>query len=369
MHHASTHHAMDRELSDYDGQEYDDLGYDGLDLGYDGSIPSAPVVTTTPAARKVQNQLADFFSRFLFPSTGAGLSTSVAPPHSKFIRDDEVKFSAQDFAELVSGKSLGAGAFGTTKVVSDKKGKSTYVLKTMPKSKVTEEDFINEVNVLKQVQHGCGPHLLCYTSQFEDATNYYILTDFLGGYVPLDAYIKNTPDNERWKNIEAIYLNLILGLKDLHESGVAHRDIKPSNILIDPVTKHIKYIDFGLSCIAAECPAAPIGGTPDYMAPEIYFDLKVDEYKVPLNFATYQLGDIWSLAITMIEYILGEQSFEDAIVKATVQYPGATDKGKINWMAFIPTRFTRKHPGIVRNIGQMLNVDYAHRAFPKTYTL
>ena len=33
----------------------------------------------------------------------------------------------------------------------------------------------------------------------------------------------------------------------MHSKGICHRDLKPDNIMIDPVAKKIKIIDFGLA--------------------------------------------------------------------------------------------------------------------------
>lgn len=33
----------------------------------------------------------------------------------------------------------------------------------------------------------------------------------------------------------------------MHKKGVSHRDIKPDNIMVNPKTKKIKIIDFGIA--------------------------------------------------------------------------------------------------------------------------
>lgn len=33
----------------------------------------------------------------------------------------------------------------------------------------------------------------------------------------------------------------------MHSKGVSHRDIKPDNIMVDPLNKKIKIIDFGIA--------------------------------------------------------------------------------------------------------------------------
>lgn len=66
--------------------------------------------------------------------------------------------------------------------------------------------------------------------------------------------------------------NILMGLKDCHESGVIHRDIKPQNIIVDVHTYQMKLIDFGLSLQAEKGSKVCRNkcGTVGYMAPEVF---------------------------------------------------------------------------------------------------
>ena len=66
-----------------------------------------------------------------------------------------------------------------------------------------------------------------------------------------------------------------MGLAAIHQAGVIHRDIKPANILIDASTTPgtPRVADFGIARIcdaAASTRSTLSGGTPLYMAPEVY---------------------------------------------------------------------------------------------------
>jgi serine/threonine protein kinase len=54
-----------------------------------------------------------------------------------------------------------------------------------------------------------------------------------------------------------------LGASAAHRLAVYHYDIKPLNLLVEPVSRRAKLIDFGVSATARG-----VGGTPAYMAPE-----------------------------------------------------------------------------------------------------
>jgi serine/threonine protein kinase len=252
--------------------------------------------------------------------------------------------------DYTPGKILGTGAFGETRLIHDKKNNSTYVLKRIPKEKTDKKMLLNEVNILRHLQDVCGPHLLCYVDYEDDPTDtaYTIITEYLGPYVTLESFIKNTSDKDRWAVIRPVFTNLLLGLQDLHNANVAQRDLKPSNILFNPKNNAIKIIDFGLSCYAKECDTAPVAGTAIYMSPEM-------SRGNSFNLSQYEKLDIWSLAVTMLEYILGMDNFDrawDAVKSAP------------NILKILPRAFTRNYPDIVLALKKMLVESTNNRALP-----
>ncbi|CAD8087926.1 unnamed protein product [Paramecium sonneborni] len=87
-------------------------------------------------------------------------------------------------------------------------------------------------------------------------------------------------------DVPLVMINLLTGLKHLHEQNIVHRDIKLQNILfLDAQNANtLKIADFGLSCFKQQIPYYnPRCGTPGYTAPEVYsqqciYDEKVDIY-------------------------------------------------------------------------------------------
>jgi serine/threonine protein kinase len=86
------------------------------------------------------------------------------------------------------------------------------------------------------------------------------------------------------------FTQLCVGLKILHDKGIAHRDIKPENVMMDEGL--LKYIDFGFACVEDECFKNPNLGTPMYASPDLL------KKKAPENFQTILKRDIYALGIT-----------------------------------------------------------------------
>lgn len=84
---------------------------------------------------------------------------------------------------------------------------------------------------------------------------------------------------------------LLEGLDYMHSRGVMHRDIKPFNVLINPATKQLKIIDFGLAeyYFPSKENNTKVASL-YYKAPELYlsntqYDYRVDTWAVGMILA------------------------------------------------------------------------------------
>ena len=163
-------------------------------------------------------------------------------------------------------KYIGGGAFGQVYMagtaVRNEAGEltgvtNTIAIKRIPKESTPLQWVRDEVDILTILQPKCNQYIICYENFHEDADNYYIMTEFVGGdregleYRSLkDVVTKDfKPDPI---TMGTIVINLIKGLQVIHSLGIAHRDIKPENIMVS--TKGgIKFLDFGLSCLDQRC--------------------------------------------------------------------------------------------------------------------
>lgn len=92
--------------------------------------------------------------------------------------------------------------------------------------------------------------------------------------------------------------NVLLGLKALHDVGVAHRDIKPENIVFDEFG-YAKIVDMGLAKkIKPGQKAWTVCGTPAYQAPEVH-----------MGQGCTTLVDVWCVGVLAYELLTGTNPF------------------------------------------------------------
>jgi len=143
----------------------------------------------------------------------------------------------------------------------------------------------HEIALMSELDH---ENIVRYLGTQRTKEYLYIFLDYIPGG-SLERILGFFPLVER---VIRIYtLQILKGLKYLHEHGVIHRDIKAGNILIDE-NGCIYLADFGCSKKVAGMmgQAKTITGTPNYIAPEVI----VDQHYTPA-------ADIWSLGCTIIE--------------------------------------------------------------------
>ena len=122
-----------------------------------------------------------------------------------------------------------------------------------------------------------------------------------------------------------------------------------------------KYIDFGISCEGEECKTSGIGGTEVYIPPELdlttgdIVNAATGEHEEP-NLEVFKKFDIWSLAVTMLEYILGTREFLHQLFDLKLKPHQILEN--------LPREFVDQYPDIVDALTLMLSLDPASRSIP-----
>lgn len=207
-------------------------------------------------------------------------------------------------------KELGRGSFGVTYLATEIKSGKQVAMKQIdiPKAMAKNfnlKDIQEEAGTLRILTKDCPPFLACYYGGFiqkiQGIETAIIISEYIEGS-SLSNFIQQNNQKIEPRTLWPIFLQLLLGLKYIHDHGYAHRDIKPDNIMITK-DMNIKYIDFGLACLdkcrreACSNLCKGRSGTLLYMPPEFFTETNEESLKGA------KAHDIWSL--TMIFHEMG----------------------------------------------------------------
>ncbi len=123
------------------------------------------------------------------------------------------------------------------------------------------------------------------------------------GEKSLSAYIKETTWRQRRKIFPAVFKSCMMMLSDLFKYQVVHYDIKPGNILImSTKTGKCKLCDFGLATYTSSYYEKTYrrAFTKWYRPPE---------YNCGKTRRLYFSGDLWSMGLSILQYIIGKPLF------------------------------------------------------------
>ena len=110
-------------------------------------------------------------------------------------------------------------------------------------------------------------YIVRYKAIDEDAEGLYILMELVNGRT-LEEKLATEPEYfARGRNFEKLFLQLLSGLKALHEAHVAYLDLKPVNVMLTQVNSDVKIIDLGF-CFA-DAYSHTAGTTQAFAAPEL----------------------------------------------------------------------------------------------------
>jgi serine/threonine protein kinase len=204
-------------------------------------------------------------------------------------------------------KHLGSGAFGDVFVLQHiKKPNKKKVAKLIEKSNIRDRKLLdNEIEAMKTIsKNRCMKHLICLDKVLETDKFLIIISEYIEGQELFDYIYKK--DKVRYEEVKYIMYQLLKTLNYVHNTlNMAHLDIKPENIMINPKTKFVTIIDFGLSCTKDNCIK---GGTRGYMSPQIKEIWNSPEI-LTLNSA--KNADIFSLAIVFYNLLYCSSPFNN----------------------------------------------------------
>lgn len=198
--------------------------------------------------------------------------------------------SLNDFEQI---KQLGKGAFGTVALVKRKADNQKYAMKTVKIAKMNTKDqlnALNEVRVLASLNH---VNVIDYKEAFyteESSTLNIIMEHAEEG--DLQSKIKQAKINKTYlpeTDIWSYLIQIILGVKALHDKKIMHRDLKSANVFLMK-NGTIKIGDLNVSKVVKMGFLSTQTGTPYYASPEVWSEKPYD-YK----------SDLWSVGCIAYE--------------------------------------------------------------------
>jgi len=218
---------------------------------------------------------------------------------------------------------FGNGASSNVFWVRKRKNLQKLALKKMSKkNQMTKQLFITEAQALMNLDH---PNIVEYIGAYEDAKNYYIITELCsGGDLLNHIKVSFHKTNKKAQFTEAYAASLIREIIDAvaycHSKDIVHRDIKPENFVFKTKDKYsnLILIDFGICKKVKENEQYnDFVGTPYYIAPEYLkqANRSADELKA---------ADIWSVGVVAYVLCTGRPPFhgltnEDVFLKVMKQ--------------------------------------------------
>eukprot|EP01063_Lacrimia_lanifica_P029023 TRINITY_DN4355_c0_g1_i3.p1 TRINITY_DN4355_c0_g1~~TRINITY_DN4355_c0_g1_i3.p1 ORF type:complete len:571 (+),score=173.85 TRINITY_DN4355_c0_g1_i3:99-1811(+) len=151
---------------------------------------------------------------------------------------------------------LGKGSYGLVQRYKKKEGTALpqipagpVAVKTIAKARVCHSEnalrhMMIEILVLRKLRH---PNIIKLFDVMQTEDRIYLVMELCPGgelyfFISGGKAGKCTPEDSA-----VVLKQVLLALQYCHDNNVVHRDIKPENILIDPATKMVKLIDFGLA--------------------------------------------------------------------------------------------------------------------------
>ena len=135
-------------------------------------------------------------------------------------------------------KKLGKGTFGTVYKVIHKTTGCIRAMKVIPKNNMkygfTDDDIIQEINIMKTLEH---PHIIKLFEFYIYKENYYLINEFCteGDLSDKLSKLKVFPEFV----VKILMIQIFNAVKYLNEKNIIHGDLKLENIMID------SYLDNG----------------------------------------------------------------------------------------------------------------------------
>jgi NIMA (never in mitosis gene a)-related kinase len=189
---------------------------------------------------------------------------------------------------------LGEGSFSSVWKVKRISDGQEYAMKKVKMASLSEKEkqnALNEVRILASIKN---PYIIGYKEAFfeDNSMTLCIVMEYAAGGDIYNKIAQHQKSRTYFKeeDIWNYAIQMIIGLKTLHDMKILHRDLKSANIFLSKDGKSIKLGDLNVSKVAKTNLVYTQTGTPYYASPEVWRDQPYD-----------MKSDIWSLGCVIYE--------------------------------------------------------------------
>jgi NIMA (never in mitosis gene a)-related kinase len=197
---------------------------------------------------------------------------------------------------------LGDGSYSTVYKVRRIEDNNIYALKKVKLSKLSEKEKTNALNEVRILASIKSPFVISYKEAFFDEkdSSLGIVMEYAdnGDLFQLITERKKTKNYFTEQEVWKVFIQLLNGLKALHDFKILHRDIKSANVFLFK-GGICKLGDLNVSKVARKGLGYTQTGTPYYASPEVWEEKPYDSK-----------SDIWSLGCVMYEMITLRPPFQ-----------------------------------------------------------
>ena len=206
---------------------------------------------------------------------------------------------------------LGSGGFSKVYKVKRKIDNQIYALKKVQLLNLSEKQKLSSLNEIRVLASIKNKNIINNKEAFLDEKDCTLCleTEF-ADRGDLEKRIKEKGIYFNENDIWNIFIQIVKGLKSLHDMGIIHRDIKSSNIFLFSDGK-AKLGDLNVcKILSKDVLGHTQNGTPAYAAPEVWMEK-------PYGFKSY----IWSLEYVLYEMVTLKCPFrEDNMVNYIIKF-------------------------------------------------
>jgi len=210
------------------------------------------------------------------------------------------------------GQLLGKGGFAKCFFVTDIDTKEDWACKIVSKKSLTEQRHVQKLQMEIKIHRSIRHKYVCrFEDVFEDLENVYIIMELCHNQTLLHELMRKKRLSE--SETRRYMLQTLDAVRHIHKHNIVHRDLKLPNLFLDKASV-IKIGDFGLACETHGGEGkkqgdsfCDLGGTPNYIAPEVL------DGKSGVSFEV----DVWALGVVLYTCLVGKPPFETSDIKST----------------------------------------------------